>query len=129
MKQSFSKSNLVTATGLLFAVPAAYFIFISVLKYEFGVNGLYDFLQPSLERMGIQESIGWNVNLLILFGPVLALLLTIFQVLRIKWEITQQQIHFHVTVQKSWFPILVGAFSLGILAILFVYGFVENCNC
>ena len=129
MKQSTLKSNLVTAVGLLLAVPTAYFFFISVLKYEFGFNGPFDALEPSLESMGLRKAIGWNINLLILFGPVLTLLLTVFQVLRIKWEITKQEFHFHFTILKNWFPILVAAFSIGILAILFAYGFVENCNC
>jgi len=129
MKQIISKSILVTTLGLILAIPTAYFIFISVLKNQFGINDPFDILQPSLERMGIKNAIGWNINLLILFGPVLAFLLTVFQVLRIKWEFTQQEFNFHLTVQKKWFPILVATFSLGILAILFLYGFVENCNC
>jgi hypothetical protein len=129
MKQTISKSNLVTTLGLILAIPTAYFIFISVLKYQFGINDPFDILQPSLERMEIKNAIGWNINLLILFGPVLAFLLTVLQVLRIKWEFTQQEFQFQFTIHKKWFPILVAAFSIGILAILFVYGFVENCNC
>ena len=129
MKQTISKSNLVTTLGLILAIPTAYFIFISVLKYQFGINDPFDILQPSLERMGIKNAIGWNINLLILFGPVLAFLLTVFQVLRIKWEFTQREFQFQFTIHKKWFPILVAAFSLGILAVLFAYGFAENCNC
>ena len=115
--------------GLIFAIPTAYFIFISVLKYQFGINDPFDILQPSLERMGIKNAIGWNINLLILLGPVLAFLLTVFQVLRIKWEFTQQEIQFQFTIHKKWFPILVATFSLGILAILLAYGLGENCKC
>ena len=129
MKPSTTKSNLVTVAGLVLAFPAAYFILISVLKYNFGIDGPFDSLQPALERIGIKDAIGWNINLLILFGPVLALLLSVFQVLRIKGEFTKQEFHFHVTIHKKWFPILLAAFSMSILAILFVYGFVENCNC
>ena len=129
MKHTISKSNLVTTLGLILAIPTAYFIFISVLKYQFGINNPFDILQPSLERMGIKNAIGWNINLLILFGPVLAFLLTVFQVLRINWEFTQQEFQFQFTIHKKWFPILVAAFSLGILAVLFAYGFAENCNC
>lgn len=51
MKQTISKSNLVTTLGLILAIPTAYFIFISVLKYQFGINDPFDILQPSLERM------------------------------------------------------------------------------
>jgi len=126
MKQLTSKSTVLTIAGLFLAIPTAYFIFISVMKYIFGINAPFDSLQPILERMGIRDSIGWNINLLILFGPVLAVMLTAFQILSIKWEFTKYKFHFHFTIHKKWFPILVAAFSLSILAILFVYGFVEN---
>lgn len=129
MKQTISKSNFISIIGLLFAIPTAYFIFISVLKYQFGINDPFDILQPSLERMGIKNAIGWNINLLILFGPVLAFVLTIFQVLRIKWEFTQHEFQFQFTIHKQWFPILVATFSLGMLAVLLAYGLGENCNC
>ena len=129
MKSTTSRSNLLTALGLVLALPTGYFIFISILKYWLNINGPFDSLQPFLERMGIKESFGWNINLLILFGPTLAFLLTIFQVVRIKWNLTEQEFHFDLTVQRKWFPILVAVFSIGTLAILFFYLLGENCNC
>jgi hypothetical protein len=129
MKSTTSKSNLLTALGLLLALPTGYFIFISILKYWLNINGPFDSLQPFLERLGSKESFGWNINLLILFGPVLAFLLTIFQVVRIKWNFTEEEFHFDLTVQRKWFPMLVAVFSIGTLAILFFYLLGENCNC
>ena len=121
MKSTTSKSNLLTALGLVLALPTGYFIFISILKYWLNINGPFDSLQPFLERMGIKESFGWNINLLILFGPILAVLLSIFQVVGIKWNFSQEEFHFHFTVQRKWFPILVAIFSIGTLGILFFY--------
>ena len=129
MKSTTSRSNLLTALGLVLALPTGYFIFISILKYWLNINGPFDSLQPFLERIGIKESFGLNINLLILFGPTLAFLLTIFQVVRIKWNFTEQEFHFDLTVQRKWFPILVAVFSIGTLTILFFYLLGENCNC
>jgi hypothetical protein len=129
MKSTTSKSNLFAALGLVLALPTGYFIFISILKYGLNIIGPFDSLQPFLERMGIKESFGWNINLLILFGPILAFLLTIFQVVGIKWDLTEEEFHFHFTMQRKWFPILVAVFSIGTLAILFFYMLGENCNC
>jgi hypothetical protein len=123
------RSNWLTAAGLLLALPAAWLICISVLKYGLHINEPFDASQPLLERWGIKESFGWNINLLILTGPVVCFLLSVFQVLKIRWEFSKKDLHFSFTVHKRWFPILVGAFSLGLLAVLFFYLLGENCNC
>jgi hypothetical protein len=123
------KSNLLTASGFLLALPAFYLICISILKYGLNINGPFDSSQPLLERLGIKESFGWNINLLILLGPIAGFLLTIFQVLIIKWKFTKEHFHFEFTLKKKWFPILVAAFSVSLLAVLFFYLLGENCNC
>ncbi len=128
MKQ-IVKQRWITWTALLLALPAAYFILINILKEVFGVTGLYDATEPLLQRLGIRESLGWNINLLILLGPVAACLLTIFQVLKIKWQFTKEQFEFHFAIRKHWFPLLIAAFSVSLLAVLFLYLVGENCNC
>ncbi|MGH2552676.1 MAG: hypothetical protein ACRDEB_03100, partial [Chitinophagaceae bacterium] len=106
--------------------PMAYFILISVLKYGLGIDGPFDLATPFLERMGIKENIGWNINLLILFGPLIAFLLTIFQVLKINWQFSKQQFEFHITVQKKWFPLLIAVLSGTALLTLLIYLVGEN---
>ena len=54
--------------ALLLALPTTY-VLISILKYGWEIDGPFDSSAPLLERMGIKESPGWNINLLILFGP------------------------------------------------------------
>jgi len=128
MKQ-YAKQNGITILSLLLALPTAYFICIAILKYEMGIDAPFDSVAPVLERMGIKETLGWNINLLILFGPVAAFLFTIFQVMKIDWQFTKEQFLFQLTIKKSWFQLLVAAFSLSLLAILFVYLLGENCHC
>jgi hypothetical protein len=123
------KSNWLTTAGLLLALPTAYLICISILKYGLNINEPFDSSAPLLERLGIKESLGWNINLLILLGPIAGFLLTIFQVLVIRWQFTKEHFQFQFTVRKKWFPILVAAFSISLLAILFFYLLGENCNC
>ena len=127
MKQSL-KQNGITLLSFLLALPTAYFICISILKYEMGVDAPFDSIAPFLERMGIKETLGWNINLLILFGPFVAFVLTIFQVVKIDWQFTKEQFLFHLTVKKRWFPLLVIAFALSLLAFLGIYMIGENCR-
>jgi hypothetical protein len=127
--KTMSRSNWLTAAGLLLALPATWLICISVLKYVLHINEPFDASQPLLERWGINESLGWNINLLILLGPVLCFLLSVFQVVKMRWEFSKRDFNFSFTVHNRWFPILASVFSIGLLAILFFYLLGENCKC
>jgi len=128
MKQ-LTKQNGIAIISLLMALPTACFIAIAVLKYELGVDGPFDAVAPLLESWGIKDSLGWNINLLILLGPLMAFLLTIFQLLSVRMQFTQNHFLFQITVRKRWLPLLVAGFSISLLAVLFIYLLGENCIC
>lgn len=115
--------------ALLLALPTAYFILIASLKFEMNINGPYDSIAPFLESTGIRESVGWNINLLILFGPLLAALIAIAQVLNFQMNWNADSYRFNFSIRKKWLPISIAAFSGLLMTVLFIYGFVENCNC
>jgi len=128
MNKKALHSNWLAAGALLLALPTAYFILINVLN-GFGISSMYEAAEPTLDSMGIKEGLGWNINLLLLFGPILAILLTIFQVLNIELKFTKEEFLLNFSIQKKWLPMLVTAFSAGVLAFLFLYALGENCNC
>jgi hypothetical protein len=125
---TISKPNIKFLVGLTLSLPAACFIAISVLKYILGYPFLFDGIWPILEGIGIMNPFGL-LNLLILFGPVVALLLNIIAVLHIEFEFTKQNINCQLSVTKSWWNLAVIILSGSILAILYIYLFLENCNC
>jgi hypothetical protein len=127
MKTILSTSRPLLVLAILLAFPAAWVIVTSILKFELGVNEPFDSSRPFLESLGINESFGWNINLLILLGPIGAFLLAIFQVLRVEWKFTKQHFHFSFTIHKGWFALLVAGFSISVLAALTLYLFAENC--
>lgn len=126
MEISNTNNKLLNAAALLLTLPTAYFIMISVMKYVFNIDGPFDNATPLLERLGIQENLGWNINLLIPFGPLIAFLITLFQVIKIEWNFNHEQFDFHVIIQKKWFPIGVAVFSGVLLLTLFIYLVGEN---
>ena len=129
MKTITFKSSWLTAIGLLLILPTAYFILIGVLS-ELGINGPLETTKPIAEKWGIKEQPGgFNISSLILFGPMLSILLTIFQFLKIEWHVTKEELFLHFTFQKRWLPILVTTGSVLLLAFLFFYMVGENCNC
>ena len=123
---TLARSNMLSIAALLLSLPTAYFILISILKYGLGLDGPFDAAQPFLERMGIKETLGWNINLLIVFGPLIALFISVFQVLVVEWHFTKEQFQFNFTIQRKWFPIFVALFAFASLCILFVYLLGEN---
>src|SRR5260221_13306012 len=128
METTQRRYNWVTLISLLLSLPAAYIIFISILKYGLNIDGPFDTSVPFLERMGIMEPLGWNINLLILMGPLLALAISVMQVLGIEWQFTKEAFQFRIVIQKRWFPIAVALFSGLVLATLFIYLVGENCH-
>lgn len=126
METTYRRNTWLNVISLLLALPTAYFILISILKYTLNVPGPFDNATPFLERVGIKESIGWNINLLIVFGPLIAFLITIFQVLKINWQFSKEQYDFHIAIRKKWFALFISVFSGLILLTLFIYLVGEN---
>ena len=129
MKKQLSASAWAGIAGLLLVLPAIYFVLISVMAYGFGWRYLFDASWPLLERLGVKESLGWNINLLIIFGPVLALLLNVWRVLHIDFEFTKERIDCRFSLLKSWQNLAIVILSGGVLTVLMLYLFLENCRC
>jgi hypothetical protein len=127
--KTVSKYNIHFFAGLLLSIPAGYFILISVLKYGLGRDYLFDISWPILQRWGIQESFGWNINLLILMGPVLALLLNIISVLHVRFLFSRDKIDCQLSIVKSWRNLAVVLLSGNVVFVLTAYLFLENCSC
>lgn len=129
MKQITINRKWSFSIGALLAFPTAYFIFIALLKYGLGLPYLFDSVQPLLESLGIKESLGWNINLLILFGPLIAMVLNLFAVLKIEWYNERESFSVKVLIQKHWWNMALVIFSGILLATLFIYLLGENCRC
>lgn len=114
--------------GILFALPTAYFILINLLD-EYGYSYLSDSAQPLLTQLGIKEALGFNINLLILFGPIVALIINLFSVLKIDWYNQKDTFSVKLSIQKHWWNMVLVFFSALLLAILFIYVVGENCRC
>ena len=128
MKTMTFKSNTLTIIAALLAFPTVYFIIANLLN-EMGIAGPYNLIGSFVESAGGREPLGWNINLLILCGPILAILLTIFQFVKIEFHFSKEEFLVHFSIQKRWFPILVTAVSGAVLASIFFYMLGENCNC
>jgi hypothetical protein len=125
MKTISSRRNWLNFAALLLVLPSIWFFCINIMN-EAGINGPYNASQPALESLGIREQFGWNINLLIVFGPVIALLLSALQVLHIEWSFSREQFQFTITIRRKWFPLFIAFLSILQLTALFIYLAGEN---
>ncbi len=129
MKLQLVKPSAAATIGLFLTAPTAYFIFVSILKYVFGLPALFNATEPLLNSIGGKDTLGWNINLLILFGPLIALLINVTSILKILWDRNEEGIHINLSIEQRFMNWLVIAISGGSLALLFLYALGENCNC
>jgi hypothetical protein len=129
MKQLTFNPKFTFIFGAILMIPTAYFIFISLLKYGLGVSFLFDNIQPLLEKMGIKEAIGWNINLLILFGPVIGLLLNLAAILKVGFHNEKNTLLLEVSIMKYKWNIIAIVIAGMLLMTLFFYLLGENCRC
>ena len=116
------------AFGVLLAFPTGYFILINVLN-ELGYSYLSNAAQPLFEQLGSKEALGFNINLLILFGPLIAMALNLLAVIKFNWYNQSDSFSVKFSIQKHWWNMVLVFFSGIFLAILFVYALGENCRC
>ena len=115
------KSNSVSAIALLLALPTAIFLFIVFLKFGLGVPGPLDSIAPTLMEWGLDSGPGLNITSLILFGPPVAFLLTIFQVLKISVDMKGEFIRINMQFEKRWFTLFVAVFSTIVIGGLILF--------
>ena len=129
MKQPTSSRSPAFIVGGILTLPAACFFLISILNFQLGYPYLYDAANPFLQSTNISEPPGFNINLLILFGPVLALLINVLAVLDLWLDQGKDRINFQLSVSRSWTNLLIILVSAMTLLTTAAYLFIENCNC
>jgi hypothetical protein len=128
MKIAVFKNNWLTSLAALLVIPGAYFVVVGVLS-SLGVNGPLEAIQPFAEKLGIKDPPGFNITSVVLFGPVAAFLLVVFQFMSMEWKFTRDEFSLHFSFYKRSFPIMVALASVAVLGMLFLYMVAENCNC
>jgi hypothetical protein len=90
---------------------------------------LYDASEPLLKTLGVNKPMGWNINLLIVFGPVLAFLLNLSAILSLEWKQTEDALQLHLSFQRKPANFIAVFISGSCMAVIFLYALAENCHC
>jgi hypothetical protein len=127
MKKLFLQHNINGVIATLLVTPSLYFIGSAVLN-ECGISGPWSLIEPIFEEPG-NKDLGLNINMLIVFGPIASLIISLFQVIRIEIKRTDDHLRaiaFITTKSYHWFIIIAAFLCMGCM---FLYFIAENCNC
>ena len=128
MKKVLLNRPFALSAGFMLVFPALYFIVSAWLNYGLGFSPLWKIIEPIFENPE-NKKFGFNINLLILFGPLLAILINLPLVMQLVMSRTPEEVNVHIAFKKySWSWIIIGAGTF-CLAALFFYLLLENCNC
>lgn len=116
----------VTAAAVLL-VPAVLFVGANLMKYGLGVNALSDALGPFAEpKDGAADAI---VTGLVLVGPVVALVLALAPIVRVRLGRSNGAVEAAVSIRLRWTHIGIAFVALSVLFVLGGYVVVENVPC
>jgi len=125
MKNELLQTKWTFATGLLLAFPAVYFVLANVLNSNTGIDWLYKPIASIFDKPE-NKQFGWNINLLIVFGPVLAILLNAWSLLHIRFDTEAEFFRLEISVKRKWWNIALVLLSAGTMLCLCGYLFFEN---
>ena len=128
MKQFSISHRWSFLLGALLVFPIVFVITSALLKYGLGINQPFDAAQPLLEKWGIKERFGWNINAVILFGPILAILLNLFSLVKFNFKAADDYYEIFFFVKSYWWNIILVLVACAMLGILFLYMIGENCR-
>jgi hypothetical protein len=128
MKKIFLNSSRVAFISAALVMPALYFILSAFLHYGFGVSGPWRLIEPIFNQPG-NKDLGLNINLLIVFGPIAACIISLFQVMHIDFQKQKEEVNIKASfLLKSYHWIIISA-ALACTGSMLLYFLGENCNC
>ena len=125
MQKELLPSKWTFAAGLLLAFPAVYFVVANVLNSELGLNWLYKPIAPIFDKPA-NKHFGWNINLLIVFGPLLAILLNAWSLLHIRFDKSVEYFRVEINIKRKWWNLALLIVAVGTMLCLGTYLFFEN---
>ena len=128
MNSTFSQSKWPLLAGAFFVLPSTYFILSAWLHYVLGISLFWEVIAPLFDFPS-NKNFGFNINMLIVFGPVLSILLNVRKVLSLQIVSNDEQFDVNASVNKysgAWLIIIMAMFCLTATCI---YLLSENCNC
>ena len=125
MKTPLFATRWTFFAGILLAFPAAYFVSSAIMNYGLGIDWFWKPIEPIFEKPA-NRHFGWNINLLIIFGPIIAVMINVLSLAFIRFEKVDDYFKIQIFIRRNWLNIMVLVIACGSLAAMFIYLFFEN---
>ena len=125
MEKHFLTMRLPLITGTILVSPTVYFICAAILYFGLGNSFLWIPIDPILENQA-NKHIGWNMNLLIMPGSVMALAYNFLCIVKVSRVVTSEKFQLSIIIRKQWLNIAVAILSILVLSFLFGYPVIKN---
>ncbi|CAN5488473.1 hypothetical protein BH10BAC3_BH10BAC3_08630 [soil metagenome] len=125
MKTPLLQTRWTFFAGALLAFPAAYFVSSAILNYGLGIDWFWKPIEPIFDNPD-NKHFGWNINMLIIFGPIIAVLINALSLAYFRFEKLDDFFKIEIYVKRNWLNIAVLVIAGITLASIFVYQFFEN---
>ena len=125
MKTPLLQTRWTFFAGALLAFPAAYFVSSAIMNYGLGIDWLWKPIEPIFEKPANQH-FGWNINMLIILGPIVAVLINTLSLAFIRFGKADDYFKFEIFIRRNWLNLAVIIIAGGSLLIMSIYLFFEN---
>lgn len=128
MKKLLLTRPLALCAGILLVLPSLYFVVSALLNYGLGFAALWKLIEPIFNKPE-NKSLGFNINIVILFGPLVAILINLPQVVQLHFSRMEDEVYINLSISKYRYSWMVVAAGIGCLGIMFFYLVAENICC
>jgi len=113
--------------GIWFLVVPVFFLFCVVIKYFFHWNwGIMDNFIEMMASLDKNSSTRWVTPVMFVLLPKLGALLNLLAIMHFAYDKVSRELI--VSIRLKWINIALAIVSLGIVAIVFLYGITENAH-
>ena len=124
MKSPLFQTPWTFFAGALLTFPGAYFVWSSILN-DIGIDWFWKPIAPIFDKPA-NKHFGWNINIIIIFGPIIAIMINTLSLAYIQFEKADDYFKCQIFIRRNLLNILVLFIAGGSLLAMFMYLILEN---
>ncbi|WP_147204671.1 hypothetical protein [Segetibacter aerophilus] len=119
---------LAVVGGMLLIFPSVYFVISSWLNDAFNTPALWKIIEPIFKNQEF-DFVGWNRDVIMLLGPLLAILINLPQVVHLHLKKDNQQLHVNLVLLRNVYCWLIIASATWCLTVIdFTYSRIASAE-
>ena len=127
LKLALMNAKKSSIWGIWLLIVPAFFLFCVTVKYFFQWNwGIMDNFIEFMARLDKDVSTWWVTPVFFVLLPILCALINTLAIMHFAYDKVRKELI--VSIRLKWLNIILAIISLGIVAIVLLYGIMENAH-